>query len=77
MSVIVFIITWLATLHTLVFYDIYNNTCQVPSGNNYTIFFAVFLVVIMTLLPHTLMLIFSLITFSNLKKNKAKDSTKN
>jgi len=68
LSFALLIITLAATAHSIVFYDIYNNTCQVPPGNGYTIFFAVYLIVIIILLPHVLMLIFSLITYSNFKK---------
>jgi hypothetical protein len=68
LSFALLIIISLTGTHLIVFYGIYNNTCQVPPGNGYTIFFAVYLVVIIIFLPHILMVIFSLITFSNLKK---------
>lgn len=68
LSFALLIIISLTGTHLIVYYGIYNNTCQVPPGNGYTIFFAVYLVVIIIFLPHILMVIFSLITFSNLKK---------
>jgi len=68
LSIGLLIIVFVTGIYSIVFYDIYNNTCQVPPDKSYTIFFAVYLVVIVTLLPHTLMFIFSFMTFSNLKK---------
>jgi len=70
LSFALIIIAFIATSHSIVYYNIYNNTCQVPPGNGYTIFFAVYIIVIIILLPHILMLIFSLITYSNFKKTR-------
>ncbi|CAF1350971.1 unnamed protein product [Adineta steineri] len=69
-SMFVLIIGTITGIHILVFYNIFNAKCQVPAGNAYTIFFAVYLVVIVSLLPHTLMFIFSLITFRNFKRTR-------
>jgi hypothetical protein len=70
LSFIVLIITLIMSIHSIVLYGIYNNNCQVILGNSYTIFLVVYLIVIISLLPHLLMLIFSLKTFLNLKKSR-------
>lgn len=67
-SLILLILISGINIHIFIFYGIYQNTCQIPPGHNYTIFFAVYLIVIITLLPHCLMFIFSVITMENLKK---------
>lgn len=60
----------LLTSHALVFYNIYNNTCLVPSTGAYAIIFSIYLAFFIIALPYTLMLVFSLITFSNLKQTR-------
>ena len=69
-SFVLFIIIAAMNIHVLVFYEIRQNSCQISSGKNYTIFFTVYLSVIITLLPHFLMFIFALITMNNLKKTR-------
>lgn len=65
-GVLIFIL--LTNIHTFFFYEIYNQTCQVPSNSKYIIFFAIYMVIIITLLPDILMLIFCTITFLNIKR---------
>lgn len=69
-SIILCITILAATSHALVFYNIYNKSCLVPSTGAYTIIFAIYLGFVIILLPHTLMFIFSLITFLNLKQTR-------
>ena len=66
-SAIVLIGSHLATSHALFHYTIRNNSCQVPPGTIYTVFFSVYLIVIISLIPHLLMLTLSLLTFRNLR----------
>lgn len=62
------------TAHALIFYGIYQNNCQIPPDNVYAAFFAVYLIVVITVLPHLLMLIFLIITMKNLKRNRQRIS---
>lgn len=65
------------TMHVLIFFGIHQNTCQIPPDNGYAIFFAVYLIVVITLLPHLLMFIFSIITMNNLKQSRQRISPAN
>lgn len=66
-SAIVLIGSHLATSHALFYYTVEDNNCQVPPDTVYTVFFSVYLIVIISLVPHLLMLILSLLTFRNLR----------
>ncbi len=52
------------SIHIFIFYDIHNNLCSISPGSIYTFVFAGYLVIVVSLLPHLLMLIFCLITIS-------------
>ena len=65
------------TMHVLIFFGIHENTCQIPPDHSYAIFFAVYLIVVITLLPHLLMFIFSIITMNNLKRSRRRLSPAN
>ena len=70
LSLLVFIIGTIGSVHVLIFYSIYKNNCQVPPGTAYTVVFAVYLVFIVSLLPYPLMFILTLLTFWNLKQSR-------
>ena len=69
-SLLVFIIGTIGSIHVLIFYSIHKNNCQVPPGTAYTVVFAVYLVFIVSLLPYSLMLMLTLLTFRNLKQSR-------
>ena len=69
-SMILCLVIFLATSHTLAFYNIYNGECLVPSTGIYAILLSIYLVFVMIVLPHTLMFVFSLITFLRLKQTR-------
>ena len=57
-------------IHISVFYNTQSGICQISPGTVYTVFFAVYLILIISLLPHLLMLIASLLTFRNLQLSR-------
>ena len=67
LSIVLLAIAFATNIQSIVLYDIYNNNCQVAPGSAYTVFFAVYLIVVISLLPYILMLIFSLIMFGNFR----------
>lgn len=67
LSIIVLIGSHAMTSHSLVFYEIQHNACQVPPGTAYTIFFAVYLIFVISVAPHCAMFVFSILTFRNLR----------
>ena len=69
-SLMVFIVTCTTTTHFIVFYRIVNGTCQVPPNSGYTIFFAIYLILIVSVVPYLLMLLFSLLTVLNLRQRQ-------
>lgn len=70
LSLIILIIIPITNIHLLFFYQIYNQNCQIPPNTIYTIFATVYLVVIISILPHTVILIFFCLTFRNIRKLK-------
>jgi hypothetical protein len=62
------VVVFAISIHILIFYGVYNNICQIRPGSIYTFFFTAYLIIIVSLMPHLLMLIFSLITISALRK---------
>lgn len=67
---ITFIVILTMSVHILILYDIYNNSCQINPRSIYKFIFAGFLITIVIFLPHVLMLIFSLLTIMALKKSR-------
>ena len=57
-------------IHIIVFQTIYDNKCQFFPNAVYDVFFAIYLIFLISLLPHLFMLILCSITFSNLRKMK-------
>jgi hypothetical protein len=70
LSFAMFVVIHVATVHVLVFYQIQQGFCQVPPGNVYTVFFAIYLIGIISVVPHALMFVFALLTFGNLRKTR-------
>jgi hypothetical protein len=58
------------SIHILIYYDVYNNLCQINPGSIYIFVFAGYLVIVVSVLPYLLMLIFSLITLSAIRKSR-------
>jgi len=65
-----FIIGFSFNVHVLVLFTIYNDNCQPIPNLTYTFFLAVYSLVVIILLPHTLMLILCVMTFVNMKRTK-------
>ncbi|UJR11815.1 hypothetical protein I4U23_015995 [Adineta vaga] len=70
LSIILFVLGILGSLHVLIFYNINNRTCQVSPGSIYTIYFAIYLICIVSLVPHLLMLIFIFLILRNVKQTR-------
>jgi hypothetical protein len=70
LSASVLIVGFISNIHLLVFFTIYNNSCQAVPGSIYAFFIVGYTLIIVILLPHILMLILSVITFSNIKRVK-------
>ncbi len=64
------VVGFVISIHILIFYDIYNNNCEISPGSIYTFVFASYLIIIISFLPNVLMLIFSLITISAIRKSR-------
>ncbi|CAF1464461.1 unnamed protein product, partial [Adineta steineri] len=58
------------SIHILILFDIYNNACQISPGSIYTFIYAGYLIIVVILLPHCLMFIFSLMTVRALIKSR-------
>ena len=70
LATIVLISSLVRNVHVLVFYTIYDGNCQAPPRTFYALFIAVYSLCVIILLPHTLMLILSLITVWHLRQAK-------
>lgn len=70
LAVIVIISSPVRNVHVLVFYTISDGNCQAPPHSFYAVFIAVYSLCVIILLPHTLMLILSLITVWHLRQAK-------
>jgi hypothetical protein len=64
------IVGFVMSIHVLILYDIYNNMCQIRPGSAYTFVFAGYLVIVVTLLPDVLTVIFSLATVLAVRKSR-------
>jgi hypothetical protein len=58
------------SIHILILFNIYNNTCQINPGSIYTFVYAGYLIIVVIFLPHFLMLIFSVITVMAFRKSR-------
>lgn len=64
------IVSVVMPIHILILYDIYNNLCQINPTSVYRFIYAGYLIIVVIFLPHSLMLIFSLLTVINLRKSR-------
>jgi hypothetical protein len=70
LSTAVLIFVFVPNIHLLVFYTIYNNNCQILPGTISTIVISIYTLIIDIFLPYTLMFIFCVITYVNMKEAK-------
>jgi hypothetical protein len=68
LSMGVLIVGFISNAHLLVFFTIDNDICQATPSSIYALFIAGYTLIVVILLPHTLMLILSIITFSNMER---------
>ncbi len=64
------IIGLLMPIHKFIFYVIHNTLCSISPGSIYKYVFAGYLLIVVSVLPHLLMLIFCLITVLPIKRSR-------
>ena len=68
LSILVLTVGPLRNIHVLVFYGIYNGKCQVNPTGAYIVFLAIYSLVVVIALPHTLMFVLAVMTVINTRR---------